>query len=298
MLTKFLPSHLAIKETSLNKINLNELQDWEGREETREDQISLAPVRALSSTLDHNPSDFIKGGVLPPLYHWLSFLDLTRFSDMAEDGHAKKGGFIPPIPFPRRMFAGGRINYAGDLLIGQKVRRVSKIKSVLHKEGRSGDIIFVTVAHQISNEEGVQLTEEHDIAYLPGPQKTKPSKKISEELPKSDFSRSIQPDERLLFRFSALTFNSHRIHYDLPYVRSEGYPALVIHGPLTAMLLADLGWCEHHHSSFKHFSFRAKSALYLGDTLRLIGKNCDDGIELAAFNDHGIECFSAKAVLR
>ena len=217
---------------------------------------------------------------------------------MAEDGHAEKGGFMPPIPFPRRMFAGGRIDYAGDLLIGQKVQRVSSIKSVRHKEGRSGEIIFVTVAHQLSNEDGVQLTEEHDIAYLPEPQDTKSLDTVQVEFPKSDFSRSIQPDERLLFRFSALTFNSHRIHYDLPYVRSEGYPALVIHGPLTAMLLADLGWCEHDYSSFKCFSFRANSALYLGDTLRLTGTHIDEDIQLAAFNNQGIECFSAKAILR
>lgn len=282
----------------MKKINLDELRSWEGREEVREDRISLAPVRALSSTLDHNPLDHVEGGVLPPLYHWLSFLDLTRLNEMADDGHAEKGGFMPPVPFPRRMFAGGRIDYAGDLLIGQKVQRVSRIKSVRHKKGRSGEIIFVTVTHQLSNEDGVQLTEEHDIAYLPGPQNTKSLDTISVELPKSDFSRSIQPDERLLFRFSALTFNSHRIHYDLPYVRSEGYPALVIHGPLTAMLLADLGWCEHDYSSFKHFSFRAKSALYLGDTLQLTGKHIDEDIKLAAFNDQGTECFSAKAVLR
>lgn len=282
----------------MEKINLDKLRDWEGREEIREDRISLAPVRALSASLDHNPLDYVEGSVLPPLYHWLSFLDLTRLSEMAEDGHAQKGDFMPPVPFPRRMFAGGRIDYEGDLLIGQKVQRVSTIKSVRHKEGRSGELIFVTVAHQISNEDGVQLTEEHDIAYLPGPQDSKSLDTVPVELPKSDFSQSIQPDERLLFRFSALTFNSHRIHYDLPYVRSEGYPALVIHGPLTAMLLADLGWCEHDYSSFKHFSFRAKHALYLGDTLRLTGIKIDEGIQLTAFNDQGTECFSAKAVLR
>tara|TARA_B100000029_G_scaffold182776_1_gene180438 strand:- start:357 stop:1205 length:849 start_codon:yes stop_codon:yes gene_type:complete len=282
----------------LKQSDIDNLRSWEGNQETREDTISVASVRALASTLDYDPAKYNEGVALPPLYHWLTFLETTRFSEMAEDGHAEKGGFIPPVPFPRRMFAGGRIKFSGDLLIGQKVKRISTIQSVIHKNGRTGEIIFVTVEHQISNEHGVQLVEEHDIAYLPGPQKKQDIELTTKEIPKSDFSRLIKPDERLLFRFSALTFNSHRIHYDLPYVQSEGYPAVVVHGPLTAMLLADLVWRENEFSPLKEFSFRAKNALYIGDTIHLAGNQTDGVVQLSAHNDHGVECFSARGVLR
>ncbi len=282
----------------MEQTELEKLCRWEGNKEVREDTISLAPVRALAATLNYKPDDYNEGKLLPPLYHWLSFLDLTRLDELADDGHAEKGGFMPPVPFPRRMFAGGRIQFSGDLQIGEKVSRISTIKSVKHKKGRTGEIIFVTVSHQISNKDGVQLKEEHDIAYLPGPQEMQLSQPEALELPEADFSRSVKPDERLLFRFSALTFNTHRIHYDLPYVHSEGYPALVVHGPLTAMLLADLVWRENDFSPLKQFSYRAKNALYIGDTMHLIGKRADEVIELTAYNDHGIECFSAKALLR
>jgi len=282
----------------VSALDLDELLSWEGREETSQDLITLAPVRALAATLDHDSGGYLDGGILPPLYHWLYFLLPTRFSDLATDGHAKKGGFMPPVPFPRRMFAGARVDYLGNLRIGERVERVSSIKKVRYTEGRSGPLVFVTVAHHISNDDGLKLTEEQDIAYRPASELKAGTTVTATEIPDPDFSREIAPDERMLFRFSALTLNSHRIHYDLPYARSEGYPALVIHGPLTAMLLADLVARECGNPELRHFSFRAKNALFLGDRIRLTGMRAEEAVELTALGEAGVTALSATAVLR
>ena len=282
----------------MNTPDLERLRAWEGREEVRDDVIALAPAQALAATLDHDPGVYLEGGVLPPLYHWLSFLELTRLGELAADGHVEKGGFMPPVPFPRRMFAGARVDYSGDLRIGEPVRRVSTIEAVRHTEGRSGPLVFVTVAHRVSNQSGVQLLEEQDIAYLPDSATPADSPAPESAPPEADFSREVCPDERMLFRFSALTFNSHRIHYDVPYARSEGYPGLVVHGPLTAVLLADLVAREFGRPQLRHFSFRAKSALFLGDRITLTGNRLENAVELTAFSHRGTECVSARAVLR
>ena len=282
----------------MNAPDLERLRDWEGREEVRDDVIALAPVQALAATLDHDPEIYLDDEILPPLYHWLFFLELTKLGGLAADGHAEKGEFMPPAPFPRRMFAGARVDYSGDLRIGESVRRVSTIAAVRPTEGRSGPVIFVTVAHRVSNESGLQLLEEQDIAYLPSAATPASSPVTEATVPAADSSREVCPDERMLFRFSALTFNSHRIHYDLPYAQSEGYPGLVVHGPLTAVFLADLIARESGRPKLQHFSFRAKSALFLGDRITLTSNRVDDAIELAAFNHKGIECVTAKAVLR
>ena len=282
----------------MSALDLDLLCSWEGREETSEDVITLAPVRALASTLDHEPTEYVDGRILPPLYHWLYCLQPTKFSDLAADGHAKKGGFMPPVPFPRRMFAGARVDYHGDLRIGERVQRVSSIKTVRYTEGRSGPLVFVTVTHRLSNDDGIQLTEEQDIAYRPASATKASSSALEAKLPDADYSREIHPDERLLFRFSALTLNAHRIHYDLPYARSEGYPALVVHGPLTAVLLADLVARECGQPNLRRFEFRAKSAFYLDERIRVTGKRLANTIELTAVNDKGVAGISARAVLR
>jgi 3-methylfumaryl-CoA hydratase len=153
----------------MSALDLDLLQSWEGREETNEDVITLPQVQMLASTLDHDPKNYLDGAILPPLYHWLYFLQPTKISDLASDGHAKKGAFMPPVPFPSRMFAGARIEYLDDLRIGEQVQRTSTIQAVRYTEGRSGPLIFVTVAHKISNKSSVALVEEQDIAYRPKP---------------------------------------------------------------------------------------------------------------------------------
>lgn len=279
----------------MTELDLALLERWQGRQESSEDLLALTPVRALAATLDRDPAAHAEGAILPPLYHWLYFPSLARSSELAADGHARKGGFMPPVPYPRRMFAGARIDYHGVLRIGSRVRRIATIASVSAKEGRSGPLAFVTVRYELSDDEGLKLVEEQDIAYRPASASKAPPARPEPAVPEPDFGREITPDETLLFRFSALTFNAHRIHYDLPYARGEGYPALVVHGPLTAMLLADLVVRETGAETLKHFSFRAKSAFFLGERMTLVGRRAGSDIELAALDAHGRVGLTAAA---
>ena len=236
------------------------LQSWNGRSETLDDDITMAPVRALSATLDRDDPSPKPGTRLPELWHWLYFLPHHRQSEIGEDGHARRGGFLPPVPLPRRMWAGGRLEWvAGNpLRVGDAVRRVSTIASVKHKTGRTGELVFVLVRHELHNTHGLALTEVHDIVYraAAAPDEVAPPPTPAPQ--DAAFSRSIVPDDVLLFRYSALTFNGHRIHYDRRYVTEvEGYPGLIVHGPLIATLLVDLLRREKPEATLSRFEFRA-----------------------------------------
>lgn len=240
---------------------LAHLQTWQGRSETLEDLITPAPLRALSATLDRDDALPIAGTDLPPLWHWLFFLPHHRQSEIGPDGHAKRGGFLPPVPLPRRMWAGGRLQWHAPLKVGDAVKRVSTIQSVTHKSGRSGDLLFVLVKHEVFNAHGLCLTEEHDIVYRSAAQATDPvpaaiaASSLAE--PGEMWTRDVVPDDVLLFRYSALTFNGHRIHYDRKYVTQvEGYPGLIVHGPLVATWLVDLVR-RHTDRSIRRFEFKA-----------------------------------------
>jgi len=222
---------------------LAHLQAWQGRSETLRDDLTAAPVRGLSATLDRDDPLPEGGTRLPALWHWLYFLPHHRQSEIGEDGHAKRGGFLPPVPLPRRMWAGGRLTWepGNPLQVGDAVERTSTIASVTHKAGRTGELVFVLVRHEVRNARGLALTEEHDIVYraaaAPGEAAPSPTPAPKD----AAFSRDLVPDDVLLFRYSALTFNGHRIHYDRRYVTQvEGYPGLIVHGPLIATLLVDL----------------------------------------------------------
>ncbi|WP_390343211.1 MaoC family dehydratase N-terminal domain-containing protein [Variovorax boronicumulans] len=222
---------------------LARLQAWQGRSETLRDDLTAAPVRGLSATLDRDDPLPEAGTRLPALWHWLYFLPHHRQSEIGEDGHAKRGGFLPPVPLPRRMWAGGRLTWepGNPLQVGDAIERTSTIASVTHKAGRTGELVFVLVRHEVRNARGLALTEEHDIVYraaaAPGEAAPSPTPAPKD----ATFSRDLVPDDVLLFRYSALTFNGHRIHYDRRYVTQvEGYPGLIVHGPLIATLLVDL----------------------------------------------------------
>jgi 3-methylfumaryl-CoA hydratase len=203
--------------------------------------VTGAPLAALSATLDRNdplPNDSTE---VSPLGHWLYFLPIARQSEIGPGGHSKRGGFLPPVLLPRRMWAGSRSTFHRKLRVGDDVTRVSSIKDVNVKHGRSGALMFVTGRHELSAANGVVTTEEHDIVYRDNPQPGAklPAPQVAPTEP--SFSREILPDPVLLFRYSALTLNGHRIHYDRRYVTEvEGYPGLVVHGPLVATLLLDL----------------------------------------------------------
>jgi len=237
---------------------ITHLQEWLGKTETLQDIVTAAPVRALSATLNRPDAAPIKGSFLPELWHWLYFLPCALQSEIGTDGHPKRGGFLPPVPLPRRMWAGSRVEWLAPLSVDDAIQRVSKIESVTHKAGRTGDLIFVLVKHTISNQNGLVLVEEHDIVYrdspVPGDKPVAPTPAPTG----ASWSKTITPDDVLLFRYSALTFNGHRIHYDRKYVTEvEGYPGLIVHGPLIATLLVDLVRQSIPNCKLKSFEFRA-----------------------------------------
>jgi len=182
----------------------------------------------------------------------------VRQSKLGRDGHPALGGFLPPVDLPRRMWAGGRLEWLSPLRIGEKAQKTSTIKDVQVKQGKTGPLVFVTVRHTFSQRNELCIREEHDIVYrdydAPGTATAAPQPPPT----KATFSRSLTPDPVLLFRYSALTFNGHRIHYDRSFcVEEEGYPGLVFHGPLSATLLIDLLRDEHPELTITAFNFRA-----------------------------------------
>ena len=226
--------------THLDESTLAQLKSWEGRSDTATDTITAAPVRGLSATLDR-PDPEADLLALPPLWHWLFFLPRTKQSELGPDGHAHRGGFLPPVPFPRRMWAGGRLRWHAPLQIGDQVQRMSRVERVQHKSGHSGELLFVKVCHEIHNSQGLCISEEHDIVYRPLQASNSAFNTHDTAVKPHAWERHLVPDDALLFRYSALTFNAHRIHYDRRYCKEvEGYPGLVVHGPLLATLLLDL----------------------------------------------------------
>jgi 3-methylfumaryl-CoA hydratase len=236
------------------------IEDWIGREEVRRDVVTAAPLAALAALLDRDEPPPVPGDAAPPLAHWLYFLPTYRQSAAGPDGHAARGEFLPPVPLPRRMWAGSRLEFARPLVVGAAVERRSRLVSVTPKEGRSGPLVFVTVRHEVSDAGGLVLADEHDIVYrgeggggaaaVPAPAG-------------ETWRREITPDPLLLFRYSAVTFNGHRIHYDHPYATGvEGYPGLVVHGPLIATLLVDLLRRERPQAVLRSYTFRALRPLF------------------------------------
>jgi 3-methylfumaryl-CoA hydratase len=286
-------------EPKLDIVHLEQLKQWIGRTETRSDVVTVTPVAALAATLDRADALPQPGETLPPLWHWLYFLPVDRQSDLGADGHAQRGGFLPPVPLPRRMWAGGRLQFHHPLRVGEAITRVSRIVDVKLKQGRTGALVFVLVRHEIGNAEGVAITEEHDIVYRAHPADGEPA--VAPIAAPADFAwrRTIRPDEVLLFRYSALTFNGHRIHYDRRYATEvEGYPGLVVHGPLIATLLLDLLRRSLPHANVARFQFRAVSPLFDGAPFAVCGKPVDGGpVRLWAQNAGGALAMDASVDL-
>ena len=235
-------------------------RDWIGRTDVRQDVVTPAPLVALSALLDRDDPPPGPGDEAPPLAHWLYFLPNYRQSEAGPDGHALRGSFLPPVPLPRRRWAGSRLEFHRPLRVGERIARLSRIQEVTPKEGRSGALVFVTVRHEVSDEGGLVLTDEHDIVFRG---ETSLANKPVPAPAGEQWRREIHPDPVLLFRYSAVTFNSHRIHYDHPYVtKVEGYPGLVVHGPLTATLLVDLLRRNRPQARLRSYTFRALRPLY------------------------------------
>ncbi|MDD9960005.1 MAG: MaoC family dehydratase N-terminal domain-containing protein [Gammaproteobacteria bacterium] len=271
---------------------------WIGQKESSSDFLTLAPLRGLAATLNKVQLDYQPGDVLPPLWHWLYFLSPARQSKLGNDGHAERGDFLPPIPLPRRMWAGSRFEFHRPLHAGEKISRVSTIKSINFKAGRSGQLAFVTVKHEISTELEKAISEEHDIVYrdhVPADAAPAEPKQVEQE---ADYFKSINPDPVLLFRYSALTFNGHRIHYDRDYVtKVEGYPGLIVHGPLLATLLVDLLAEQFPEKSLQRFEFRAMNPVFDLNPFDVCGSNPDQNGNLNLWiKDHNNAlCMQARA---
>jgi 3-methylfumaryl-CoA hydratase len=277
-------------------MDINYLREWLGRVESKADQITPVPVAGLSATLDRDDPAPQTGDELPNLWHWLYFLPIHKQSEIGHDGHPLRGGFLPPVPLPRRMWAGSRLQFHQPLRIGDAITRDSRIVDVSHKEGRTGELVFVLVRHEISNAAGVAITEEHDIVYRENPRPGDVPPKPQAAPTNYDWTREIHPDDVLLFRYSALTFNGHRIHYDRRYVtETEGYPGLVVHGPLIATLLLDLLRRNLPDAVLKSFTFRAIKPTFDiasfsvcgkveadGKTVRLWGKDAEGWLTMDA----------------
>jgi len=260
-------------------MSMDRLKDWVGRTQSMDDLAAPFPVRALAATFDEIDPDPRNGDVLPPLWHWLYFLEAVRQSRIGADGHAERGDFLPPVPLPRRMWAGSRFSFDGaPLRVGDAISRLSRIKSVEPKTGSTGKMVFVTVEHTISGPQGASLVEEHDIVYR---EAAKPGETPRAPRPApadATWTRTITPDPVLLFRFSALTFNGHRIHYDQPYVTgTEGYPGLIVHGPLLGMLQIELARRAQPDRTVRSFEFRALSPLFAGPAFAVEARREADG---------------------
>jgi 3-methylfumaryl-CoA hydratase len=275
------------------------LKQWIGRTEARTDLITSVPVAALAATLDREGSPPQPGDELPPLWHWLYFLPIYRHSEIDPDGHPRRGGFLPPVSLPRRMWAGGRLDFHQPLHVGETITRTSRIVDVTPKQGRSGALVFVLVRHEISGPNGLAISEEHDIVYRDHPSPGEPVPVPPAAPGDAAWQRGVVPDDVLLFRYSALTFNGHRIHYDRRYVTEvEGYPGLVVHGPLIATLLLDLLWRSLPAARVTRFRFRAVSPLFDLAPFTVCGKPEEGGaVRLWARNPEGRLAMEASAVV-
>ena len=289
--------------TPINKtddaVDVARLSNWVGRSETQQDELSLRQAIALAATLNHRQTPS-SGMSLPPLWHWMYFCPVAAQASLGDDGHPQRGGFLPPVPLPRRMWAGGRLHFAAPLPIGVVASRVSRIVSVESKSGKSGELAFVTVEHQIAYNGVNCVTEQHDIVYrgLPQAGATPATAKLAPTTAR--WQKIIVPDPVLLFRYSALTFNGHRIHYDRSYVTEvEGYPGLIVHGPLIATLLVDLLLENMPGVTLREFSFRAVSPIFDIEPFTVCAEPEEDGktIALWAKNNRGELAMQAEATI-
>ena len=280
-------------------MDIDTLKSWINKSEQHHDVIAHQKVAALAATL--NCATPLESASLPPLWHWMYFWAIAPHAELGEDGHPKRGGFLPPVPLPRRMWAGGRLTFQSALPIGCNATRTSRILGVDVKTGKSGTLAFVTVEHEIASENIVHIVEEHDIVYrdLPAAGAVAPTPPAAPA--DALWNKRITPDAVLLFRYSALTFNGHRIHYDRSYVTEvEGYPGLIVHGPLIATLLLGLLSEKMPTAQVVSFSFRAVSPLFDIEPFTVCGQPSEDGlsVKLWAKNSRGALAMQAEATLK
>jgi 3-methylfumaryl-CoA hydratase len=277
-----------------------DLTTWIGRTESTRDVVAPTPVAAMHATLDYPVEAIPSGTALPPLWHWLYFWTIAPRSGLGRDGHPALGGFLPPVGTARRMWAGSRVRWPGRLLLGEEAQRTSTILDVVPKSGRTGRLVFVTVRHEISGSGGLAIVDEHDIVYREDAG-AGTSARAGEPAPVgATYSRRMEADTTTLFRYSALTFNGHRIHYDREYAtRIEGYAGLVVHGPLLATLMADLAVRARPDRPIAEFEFRGHRPVIDTDPFTVCGTARGDvAIDLWVANHQGVVAMKGTAVFR
>lgn len=271
------------------------VESWIGRSETHHDTLRAEPARFMQATIGRDLA-LQAGDALPPLWHWLYFLEAKPLGELGRDGHPEKGGFLPPVALPRRMWAGGRFAFHAGIPLGTRASKRSTIKHIAEKNGRSGALCFVTVLHELFLEDGtLALTEEHDIVYREDPRPDAPQPAAAQAPASAEVMETVSPSQVMLFRYSALTFNGHRVHYDVDYARAvEGYGGLVFHGPLTATLLIDLAQRTMGKTP-KTFAFRGLAPLAGMDPFQLAGNRENDTMQLWARRHDGVKAMQATA---
>lgn len=255
-------------------------REWIGRRQTRTDFFDPERCNALDIALG-GAGGMQAGDVMPNLFHWIHFWDVQPPTCLGTDGHPAKGDFLPPVPLARRMWAGGRIIFHRPMRLGSRVERISTVTSITEKVGRTGTLFFVTLRHELVNDDGLALTEEQDLVY-----RDAASQPVGAPAPASGpppvvpWLDTINPDRILLFRYSALTMNGHRIHYDRDYARNvEGYPDLVVHGPLQATMMLRLAQ-RHLDQPITGFDFRGQSPAFSDIPLHICGRDTSSGAEI------------------
>ncbi len=265
------------------------LNRWIGNTQECRDTIGPGQANLLKATLEPDQPDFKIGDQLPYGWHWVYFLEPVDINKLGQDGHAALGGFLPPVALPKRMWAGVRLKFHQPIIIGETAVKKSEVKSITRKTGRSGELCFVTVNHKIYSESTLKLEEDHDIVYKGAAPSSADMETAPPTAPEhSDYQTIIHPSPILLFRYSALTFNGHRIHYDLDYCRNvEGYPGLVLHAPLLVTLMLNLARNCFAGRNLEFSEFRQKSIhpLYHGSPFTLHLKKMEPGhCEILASN--------------
>ena len=272
----------------------DDLQRWVGRSQSARDRPDALRVAELAATLDDERA-YPPGADLPPGWHWILFPTVVPTAVLTVDGHAPRGGFLPPVGLPRRMWAGGRLQVHAPLRVDEPVERTSEIASVTEKSGRNGQLVFVTVRHRLMAPAGLAIEEEQDIVYREAAAGSAAPQPVPDTAP--PWQREIRTNEALLFRYSALIFNAHRIHYDRDYARNEGYGGLVVHGPLIATYLLELLRAQRPEARIATFSYRGVSPLFDTAPFRVAGRPSGDGrsAEVWAETPQGALAMTGKA---
>ncbi len=283
---------------STGDIDLAYLRQWTQHDPvTLTETLDLRPAQSLAAMLDQSRT-LQMGDILPPLWHWVYFIPCPRASEIGVDGHPKRGNFLPPVTLPRRMWAASEVRFNAPLLLGETVQKQSRITSVQLKQGATGPLVFVTVNHRYSVDNRQRINEDQTLVYVDKNPAGRPARKGNQQIKPSGWFRRIEPDPVMLFRYSALSGNTHRIHFDRDYaVREEAYPGLLVQAPWTAILLAELLREHCPETAISRYGFRALRPLIDTAAFTIHGHRRGGEVNLQALDADGQLAVDATAVL-